>query len=1301
MPVNMGNAVGYLDLDISAFTAALAEAQQQANTVSKTISKSFDNAQKEISKIADTIGKVGKTMTVGITAPITAGFGASIKVLSEFEATMSRVEALSGATGEELDALSEKAQEMGATTKYSANDAAEAFTYMAQAGWNTASMLDGIDGVMNLAASDGIALADASNIVTSSLTAFGLEAKDAAHFADVLAVASAASNTDVASLGEAFKYVAPLAGTLGLSIEDVSTALGIMSNNGIVASQAGTTLRSMLSRLAAPTAESKKYMDELGISIANNDGTMKSLDQVIRELRSAFSGLTEAQKAQYATEIFGQEAQAGTLALINSSVDSYDDLKTAIYDSDGAAQQMAATMQDNLKGQMEELSSAVESIAMNVGQVLLPYVKEFVAWLQSWAEKLAGLNEEQTELVVKIAAVAAIIGPATIAVSKLVSGFSGLLGAIGKVTSGFSILSSATAAISAPILAVVGVIATLAAAFATLWNTSETFRVSIINTWNKFKETVMGVIGDITEGLNMLGINWSTILYALKAVWDGFCQALAPVFTTAFSVILEVLGTILETIGNVFSVFANLFSGNWEGLWNSIGKFFYDIVSGIYNAAKSIFSGIITVWNNFIGPFQDGWETAWNSISSFFTDLMNGILDGFSSVVNWVLDAVGTLAGGVGAFLDFLGIDAGTRLMEWADKVKNTEVDLVDSTEQFLERTGQVVQSGMSAVDDFFNQGWDNVVNNTQLEDISSAVDAEMDGVVESVEDATDKVADSVSGPLAEVPQVVAKTLGMSAEEVEAELADIGDAGTNVLNNLVSTLSQIEEMQTELGASFDATALEMQAYTAAIDSLKALGLDEESEIILNLSATLETLGNSFEHTAGSAGAAAAETQTSMESLRAQFDSQLASINANADAMAELGLEYDKDAELTQLYQTFINRLLALPVSERTEEWTQYMSYLNDELANLNVTVEETDIQALMNDLESSVATIEANAEAMATLGESYDVTTQLTMVYQGALNQLLDTPVEERTSEWTAAFEEVSDKLAELNSAPNQEGNFFDNWKERQDEFKENFGKDMNDVIDIYNTSMGYISDIGTAVYDLFNTQWENQLNQIDAQINQINEMYDAQLEAEKKRNDQALADLKLQYQNKEITAEQYAAAKNALEQQMTNFENQQNEERAAKELELKRQADEIARKQFEAQKATKIAQVWIDAASATIRAFAENWWPIAIGYAAAIATMAGLQTAAIAKQQYVSAFAKGGIVNGPTLGLIGEDGREAIVPLERNTEWLDLVASRLQQGPGIGQGGYNITFNSPRAIDAREASRLMKRTVRDLAEGF
>ena len=277
----------------------------------------------------------------GITAALGAGATAAATVGSSFEAAMSKVSAISGATGDSLQSLTDKAKEMGAKTKFSASESAAALQYMAMAGWDTESMLNGIDGIMNLAAADGLDLATTSDIVTDALTAFNLKASDSTHFADVLAKASSSANTNVSMLGESFKYVAPLAGTMGYSVEDVSLALGLMANASVKGSMAGTSLKTALSNLASPTEDMANVMTQYGISISDTEGNALPLIDVMKQLREKFSGLSETEQAATASILFGKEAMSGMLAIINASDSDFDNLTQNINNADGAAAAMA------------------------------------------------------------------------------------------------------------------------------------------------------------------------------------------------------------------------------------------------------------------------------------------------------------------------------------------------------------------------------------------------------------------------------------------------------------------------------------------------------------------------------------------------------------------------------------------------------------------------------------------------------------------------------------------------------------------------------------------------------------------------------------------------------------------------------------------------------------------------------------------------------------------------------------------------------------------------------------------------
>ena len=318
----------------------------------------------------------------------------------QFEQGMANVSAISGATGGELEALSAKAKEMGANTKFSAIEAADAMSYMGMAGWNSSQMIDGIGGIMNLAAASGEDLASVSDIVTDSLTAFGLKASDSAQFADVLAVASSKSNTNVSMLGESFKNVAATAGAMGYSMQDTTTALGVMANAGIKGADAGTSLRGVLTRLAKPTKEVDAAMSALGLSAVNADGSMKPLSQLIPEMQNKFAGLTDAEKGQYATMIAGKNALSGFLSLVNSSPDDFASLSDAINNSSGAAQSMADTMNDTVSGKLTLLKSQFEGVKIAIFDALGS--SQFKGVLQSMSDGLGAVTPYVTTLTVAI-----------------------------------------------------------------------------------------------------------------------------------------------------------------------------------------------------------------------------------------------------------------------------------------------------------------------------------------------------------------------------------------------------------------------------------------------------------------------------------------------------------------------------------------------------------------------------------------------------------------------------------------------------------------------------------------------------------------------------------------------------------------------------------------------------------------------------------------------------------------------------------------------------------------------------------
>lgn len=339
---------------------------KQAITYVKSLtSKAWKVTLKAVDLVTSPVRRVfgllqSPLVAAGVTISAGAGIADTVKTYADFEAAMSEVKAISGATSEEFAQLTEKANQMGAVTKFTASESAEAFKYMAQAGWDAKEMMDGIEGLMSLAAASGEDLGTTSDIVTDALTAFGMAAKDSGRFADVMAMAANATNTDVAKMGDTFKYVAPVAGALGYSIEDTAVAIGLMANNGIKASQAGTSLRSLLTNLTHPVGQAADAIEELDISITNADGSVKPLSQTLQELRSKFSALSEAERAQYAAMLAGQEGMSGLLAIVNASEQDFASLTDQINNSSGAAEEMADIMMDNLAGKFELFTGSLD-----------------------------------------------------------------------------------------------------------------------------------------------------------------------------------------------------------------------------------------------------------------------------------------------------------------------------------------------------------------------------------------------------------------------------------------------------------------------------------------------------------------------------------------------------------------------------------------------------------------------------------------------------------------------------------------------------------------------------------------------------------------------------------------------------------------------------------------------------------------------------------------------------------------------------------------------------------------------------
>lgn len=708
MSINVGQAIGYLDLDTSGFQRGFRSALQDL----RAFNDNSATATTKLGALGSAFQSVGSSMTKNLTVPI-AGAGVAVAgVAAKFESAMSEVAAISGASGDEFQALTDKAQEMGATTKFSASESAAALKYMAMAGWDTEAMLNGINGVMQLAAASGEDLASTSDIVTDAMTAFGLSADQSTRFADVLAQTANRSNTSVALMGETFKYVAPVAGALGYSIEDTSVAIGLMANSGIKGSQAGTSLKNVLTNLAKPTDQVQSYMDKLNISLTDSAGNVKPLNQLLNEMRDGFNGLTEAEKAEYAAGIAGKEGMSGLLAIVNSSQTDFDNLTEAINNSSGAAQNVADVMMDNLGGQLTILKSTLEGIAISFGNALLPAVKKVVESLQDFLTWLNGLTDGQKQLVVTIATVVAAIGPVLLILGKLITSVTNIIKVVNLLKPAFAALNAIMAA--NPVGIIIVAIAGLVAALVTLYNKNETFRNFVNTAWAQIKEVISGVVNALVTFFTV------TIPGAIDAVVAWF-QTLADNVSNFFTVVIPekinelvqwftglperigyAIGFAIGTLANwvvslaekaaevgpqVIDAIVNFFSqlpgkiwdflvqtatnfANWvvqaketaltvgPQIVDTVVNFFLQLPGRIWNALLNAIAKIKQWGSDIISWARTAIPNVISTIISFFEELpgkmleigknlLTGLADGISSAVGAVVDKVKSVAGSI------------------------------------------------------------------------------------------------------------------------------------------------------------------------------------------------------------------------------------------------------------------------------------------------------------------------------------------------------------------------------------------------------------------------------------------------------------------------------------------------------------------------------------------------------------------------------------------------------------------------------------------------------------------------------
>lgn len=640
--------------EIVATEKKLESLKKEAENFGSVHAQQIAAAGEKMKNYGDKITDAGKTMSK--VSGVIVGVGtAAVKTTADFDAAMSNVQAISGATGEQFEKLRDKAVEMGSKTKFSASESADALTYMAMAGWKTDEMLDGLEGIMNAAAATGSDLATTSDIITDALTAFGMEASESGHMADVLTKASNNANTNIEMLGETFKYVAPVCGTLGISLEDCAVAAGLMGNAGIKASDAGTSMRKGLLNLASPTKSVAEAMEAYNIKLIENEDGSINLMKTMQNMRTQLGGLSEAEQTAAISAIAGKNAVSGWAAIVNASDDDFNKLTAAIADSNGAAKEASEIQLDNLKGQITILKSTLEGIAIQIGDILMPIVREIVAKIQEWTSKFSALDDGTKRVIVIIAGVVAAIGPLLLIIGKVMSSIGSILMVAPKMVKAFNVVKTAiSGALSAhPAILVIAAIAAVIAIVISLYKNCEPFREFVDNLWAKIKQFFIDV-GEWFKGLgDKISQTWENVkTFFTKTIPDtinSFVEKIKNFFTVTIPEAIQTMiqwfselpykigyaiGTVLNTIKEFILKVWDFFTVKIPEYIGIMIEWFKGLPSKIQNAIVSAIDKIGDWCSKMKNKITTGVKNLIDSTVKFFKELPGKIKDAISKAID-------------------------------------------------------------------------------------------------------------------------------------------------------------------------------------------------------------------------------------------------------------------------------------------------------------------------------------------------------------------------------------------------------------------------------------------------------------------------------------------------------------------------------------------------------------------------------------------------------------------------------------------------------------------------------------------
>lgn len=803
--------------------------------------------------------------------------GNVIELGQNFTSTMSEVSAISGATGEDFEKLEACAREYGATTVFSASNAAEALKYMSLAGWDADQSTSALGGVLNLAAASGMELGAASDMVTDYLSAFAMEAGDAAYFADLLSYAQSHSNTTAEALGEAYKNCAANLNAAGQDVETVTSLLEGMANQGYKGSEAGTAMAAIMRDITNGMKDGAIKIGETSVAVMDAQGNFRDLTDILTEVEAATNGMGDAERAVALSSTFTADSTKGLNLILNEGMDNIAGYEEELRGASGSAEEMANIMNDNLSGDVAAMNSAFEELGLKIYDALESKLRAGVQFITNGVipaiEWLGGHIPEVTIAVSGLGAVIAAMNWGTIS-SKIAM----VKGALVK-------LAAALGGVSLPAIAIIAVITAVALAFTNLWKNNEEFRNKITAIWDgikaKFDEFGQGIV----DRLNALGFEFEDITEVMKAVWDGFCEVLAPIFEGVFQQISNILNEALDILTGLFDIFAGIFTGDWDMVWQGVQEVFGAVWDFVVATFENWISTFTSLADTVLGWFGTDWETVWTNVKTFFSDTWNAISSFFSGILTGIKTFFTDTWNAIVSF--FSGILSGiySSVTGTMTEIRDTFTNIWDSITGFLsgawETIKNIVTVGIMAVKEIISAAFQIITLPFRF-------------IWENCKDTVLSIWETIKSVIGEKIDAVKEKI----TTVTTAISNVASAAWNAISSTASSLW--EGIKGTIGSKIDAAKEKVSTATSAITSVASSAWSSVNSTASSLWNTISSTVSSKISAASSAVSSATSTITSVassawssvsstassqwESIRSTISSKLSSAKSTVSSL---------------------------------------------------------------------------------------------------------------------------------------------------------------------------------------------------------------------------------------------------------------------------------------------------------------------------------------------------------------------------------------------------------------------------------